>query len=298
MYYAFVAAFISGFSVFLNKFAVKIWINSSTFTTAKNILAMVFLFCLILVLKKLPELKKISKKNWFKLILIGLIGGSIPFLLFFKGLSIASATTAAFLHKTLFIWVALLAIPFLKEKLSRIQIGAFGLLVIGTYLLSAPIKLSFGYGELLIIMATILWAVENIISKTAISDISPTIVGWGRMFFGSVFLIIYLFIIGNTGGLIDFSTTKIEWLLLSGFILFAYVSFWYSSLKYIPVTVASSILTIAAPITAILDSVFITHKIKTPVLLSSLIMTLALIILMRVSKKIMEKTNGRTPAIL
>ena len=49
--------------------------------------------------------------------MIGVIGGSVPFILFFNGLAMASAPSAAFIHKTLFVWVVLLAVPFLGERL-------------------------------------------------------------------------------------------------------------------------------------------------------------------------------------
>lgn len=297
MYYAIIAAFISGFSIFLNKFAVKAWADSSVFTTAKNIAAVVLLSCLILGIKKLPELKGMAKTNWLKLALIGLIGGSIPFLLFFKGLTLASATTAAFIHKTIFIWIALLAVPILKEKLSSLQIGAFGLLATGVFFLSTPVKMSFGYGETLILAATIMWAVENIISKWTIRDISPVIVAWGRMFFGAIFLLIYLASREQLGGLTDFSAGKMWWLAVSGFILFAYVFAWYSSLKYLPVTTASAILAIAAPATAVLDAVFVKHSMKPSVILASLTIAVAAIIIGRASRKIASSISATEKAV-
>jgi len=55
------------------------------------------------------------------LLLIGLVGGSIPFYLYFEGLSKISAINGAIIHKSLVIWVALLAIPFLKENMSKLQ---------------------------------------------------------------------------------------------------------------------------------------------------------------------------------
>ena len=45
------------------------------------------------------------------------IGGSVPFVLFFEGLARATATQAAFIQKTLVVWVALLAVPLLRERL-------------------------------------------------------------------------------------------------------------------------------------------------------------------------------------
>ena len=47
---------------------------------------------------------------------VGVIGGSVPFVLFFEGLARAEATQASFIQKTLVIWVALLAVPLLRER--------------------------------------------------------------------------------------------------------------------------------------------------------------------------------------
>jgi drug/metabolite transporter (DMT)-like permease len=285
IYLALITAFISGLSVFLNKFALSFWTNSSVFTTAKNLIVALFLTSLIIFLKKYSELKTLSKKDWLQLVIIGIIGGSIPFLLFFKALTFLSATTGAFIHKTLFIWVAILAVPILKEKLSKIQIAGLGILILGTFLFSWPIKLKFGLGELLMFLAVIFWAVENIIAKIALRNISPLIAAWGRMFFGSGFLLGYLYFTGEFEQLFVFSPPKIGWLVFLGILLFGYVLTWYSSLKYAPTTVVSSVLTVGAPLTAFLDAVFIKHQIKPIAILSILIIALGIILIIRVYER-------------
>ncbi len=285
IYMPLATAFISGLAVFLNKFAVAFWSNSSVFTTAKNLVVAVLLTSLIFLIKKFSELKNLSRKDWFRLIIIGFIGGSIPFLLFFKGLTISSAINAAFIHKTLFIWVAILAIPFLKEKISKLQILAMGILVWGVYLFSSPLKLTFGYGEFFILLATILWAIENVIAKIALYNLSPSILAWGRMFFGSIFLMVYLAFTGDMGQIFNFSGEKLYWLILSSIILFGYVITWYTALKFLPATTATAILVIAAPITAFLDSIFITHHLKTAILISALIIILGTILIIRLYER-------------
>ncbi len=282
VYLAFLTALVSGFAVFLNKFAVSIWANSSVFTTAKNLVAAVFLISLLVLLKKIPELKNLNKKQWLQLVAIGFIGGSVPFLLFFKGLSLTSATGAAFIHKTLFIWVALLAIPFLKEKISSLQFLALGIIVAGVYLFSSPVEFHFGYGEILVLLATLLWAAENIIAKITLRDIPALMVGAGRMFFGSVFLLLYLLFTGDLGQLFIFGAVKTGWLFLSGIILFGYVVSWYSALKFVPATVVSSILVIAAPLTALLNSIFVTHNFRSSMILPAILILAGVLVLSRI----------------
>lgn len=267
---AFATALISGFAVFFNKFALSFWSNSSIFTIAKNLTAVFFLISLLLVFKKQKELKTLSKKQWFRLVIIGFIGGSVPFLLFFKGLSLTSAINAAFIHKTLFVWVALFAVPILKEKITGLQFLGLPVLFAGIYLFSSPAQFSLGFGELLVLSATLLWAVENIIAKITLKDISSMTVAWGRMFFGSLFLLGFLSATGGVSELFVFSPIKLGWLLLSGLVLFGYVLTWYTALKHAPVTVVSSILVLAAPITAILNSIFITHQFNNSLILPTI----------------------------
>jgi len=116
IYFALLTALISGVSVFLNKFVAAQFKDAYIFTTLKNILVAAALVGVLMIPKIFRELKNLNKKDWLLLILIGLIGGSIPFLLFFKGLTLTSAVSAAFIQKTLFIWVGILAVFFLKEK--------------------------------------------------------------------------------------------------------------------------------------------------------------------------------------
>ncbi len=261
MIFALISALISGFSVFINKFGVTIWHNASVYTTAKNIVAAIFLTALLLAIRNYKELKQLSKITWLKLAGIGFIGGSVPFLLFFTSLTMISAPEAAFIQKTLFLWVALLAFPFLKERLNVIQCMALGILLYGAFLFDTPTHWTMNKGVLLALSATILWAIENIIAKRVLENVSAITLGWARMFFGSIFLLIYLVLTGQTAAVIPSSFQQAGWALLVGGILFLYVTFWYSALAYAPATVVTSILVIAVPITALLNALFVTHAV-------------------------------------
>ena len=80
----------------------------------------------------------------------GSSAAACPFMLFFSGLAIASAPTAAFIHKTLFIWVAVLAVPFLGERLGWFPIAALGVLLAGQVLVAPPTGVGWGTGETMI----------------------------------------------------------------------------------------------------------------------------------------------------
>src|SRR3989344_1621138 len=108
---------ISGAANFFNKIGVTAVKDPILYTTLKNSLVALFLIGFIVAMRQWKEIKKLNKGQLLKLLVIGLVGGSIPFALFFSGLANTSALNASLIHKTLFIWVAILAIPFLKEKI-------------------------------------------------------------------------------------------------------------------------------------------------------------------------------------
>jgi len=246
-------ALISGVSVFLNKFAVMAISNSDVFTTIKNLVLGLILTGIVLTPFLLDKLKKVAKADWLKLGIIGVIGGSVPFLLFFKGLSLTTATSAAFIHKTLFIWVSLLAIYFLREKIGRLQYLALGLLFLGNFILLGFKFMNFGYGEFLVLIATLMWAIEFVIAKKVLKNVDSEIVAWARMFFGAIILLGYLAATSQINNLITLNLNQMYWVIISSVLLLGYVLTWYKALKYLSAVTVTSILVLASPITTCLE---------------------------------------------
>lgn len=149
IYFAFITAFISGISIFLNKFALDVVKPPLYFTSIKNFSVGILIACIILFSRELESIKKLKKKELAYLFLIGVVGGSIPFYLYFTGLSQIPAINGAIIHKTLVIWVAIFAIPFLKEKLSKIQISAVLLLFISNFMIGGFKGFEFSRGKCL-----------------------------------------------------------------------------------------------------------------------------------------------------
>ncbi len=257
----FLTAIVSGASIFLNNFAVQ-GSNPFVFTFLKNAVVAVFLFSLILLLKESSSIKSISRKQLGQLAAIGFIGGSIPFLLFFYALKMTTAINAGFLHKTLFIWATIFAFVFLKEKLSKRFIAAAGLLLAGNFLLFGIS--SFGFAEALILIATFLWAAENVLAKRVLRELSGSIVAFGRMFFGSIFILFFLAFTNQIEPIFALDINQIFWVLISSAFLFAYVFTFYSGLRFLPVHKATAILLLAQPVTAFLSFAFLGKAISLP----------------------------------
>ncbi len=245
---------VSGFSIFINSFGVKEF-DSSLFTFLKNVTVAILLFIIILAAGNFSKLKSLKKKHWIQLIIIGLIGGSIPFLLFFKGLQMATGTTSSFIHKTLFIFASLLALIFLKEKINKGFIIGASLILFGTYFMIKP-NFSFSIGHILILIAVMFWSVENVIAKHTLKEVSGTIVGFGRMFFGSLFILIFLLVIGKVSLINSLNIDHLKWIALTSIFLLLYVFSFYNGLKKIKVSTATAAISIGAPITAFLNFMF------------------------------------------
>ena len=250
----FFTAVVSGFSIFINSFGVK-GFDSSVFTFSKNVVVALFLFSIIIFLNQFNELKKLDRRHWLQLAGIGLIGGSIPFLLFFKGLQMATGTAAGFIHKTMFVYAAVFALLFLKEKLTKgLFFGAL-LLLAGNYFMIRP-DFNLSLGIVFIFIATVLWAAENILAKYVLKELSGTVVAFGRMFFGSLFILVFLLATGKAALVFSMSYNQYLWIALTSIFLLLYVFTYYNGLKAVKVTTASCILALGAPITTLLSFVF------------------------------------------
>ncbi|MFH1172953.1 MAG: DUF6390 family protein, partial [bacterium] len=296
IYLVLMTAMISGLANFANKFGLTaVAKDAYQYTTLKNILVALILSFLVLTPWLWPKLKKITKNDWQTLVLIGLVGGSIPFLLFFKGLSLTSAVSASFIHKTLFIWVAILAWPLLKEKIAKLQFLALGVLLAGVFIFDGFKNFHWGQAEMMILAATLFWAVENVIAKIALKNIEPMVIAWGRMFFGSLILIGFLALTGQAGGLLALNINQLGWLALVSILLTGYVVTWYSALNELPITTVASFLVLAAPITAFLDSALVSHRLATNKIWGALVICLGVLLFWQFKANRPEKSERDDP---
>lgn len=252
---AFGTALISGLAVYLNSFAVRQVPDPAVFTTAKNGVAAVILVALAVAAGGGAGVRTLDRRGWAGLLALGVIGGSVPFLLFFTGLAQASAPSAAFIHKTLFVWVALLAVPLLGERLGWIQVGALATLLAGQTIAAPPRDVAWGTGETLIAAATLLWSIEVIVAKRLLHAVPAAVGAAGRMGIGLFLLLGYLAVSGRLGDLLALTPAAWGWVLLTGLLLAGYVSTWYAALRRAPATVVTSVLVVGAVITAAFQSV-------------------------------------------
>jgi len=248
------AAAISGVSVFVNASAVRQLPDPAVYTTLKNAVAATILLAIALAVVRPGQVRSIDRRGWASLAVIGVIGGSVPFVLFFTGLAQASAPSAAFIQKTLFIWVALLAVPLLGERLGSAQLAALAVLLAGQVLVLNPAGVRWGTGETLIALATLLWAVETVVARRVLRSIPAPAVAAARLGFGLVVLVAYLAVTNKLAVVAGLGPTQVGWVLVTGGLLAGYVGTWFAALRRAPASLVTAVLVVGAPVTAALQA--------------------------------------------
>ncbi|MGA8922122.1 MAG: EamA family transporter, partial [Candidatus Dormiibacterota bacterium] len=86
--FAVLAALVSGVSVYINSLGVKTFSDPVLYTALKDgLVGVILLMPLALSSGWRAEYQKLSARTWAWMIALALTGGSIPFALFFTGLS-------------------------------------------------------------------------------------------------------------------------------------------------------------------------------------------------------------------
>jgi drug/metabolite transporter (DMT)-like permease len=265
-------ALVSGVAVFVNAYGVRALPSPSVYTTAKN-LTTVLLLGLLTVLSVALGHSAVAKRwtrvqrrsgvaarpvtpgTWAAIAFVGIVGGGVAFVLFFDGLGKLAATPAAFLHDSLVVWVGLLALPVLGERPTGWNVAAVGLLVGGEVAIVGGIgHLGASSGTLLVLGATILWAIETVLIKRLLETFSPAAVALVRMGVGSVVLVGYMGVTVGLGPLLGLGAAQWGWILLTGVLLAGYVATWMTALARARALDVTSVLVFSVVVTGLLQA--------------------------------------------
>jgi len=255
-------AAISGVAIWVNSSGVAAYGNATAYTTAKNAASAVVIAAVFLAARRLRGADAVSltrptrPRQWWGLAYVAVLGGAVPFLLFFGGLASTASTQAAFLHKTLIVWVALLAVPLLKERLTPWHGAAIVLLVVGQLGLTGAVAFVPDVGIVMIGAATLMWAVEVIATKRLLVGITPWTVSLARMGGGTLALLAWAAATGALGGVMPRTSSQWAWVALTGVLLAGYVLTWHQALWRAPAVDVTAVLVLGAIVTAVLAGAF------------------------------------------
>ena len=151
-------------------------------------------------------IKSISNKNrnrkYFLLLVTSICGAVIAPSLFFFGLSNTSASDSSILVSGEILFSILLATIFFNEKIIKREIIAVILVLFGIVILTTNIQFSNSFlelniGNILIVGATLFWALDNNISKIISTTIHiPKIIVLKSLIGGSLLFILTMVIFG------------------------------------------------------------------------------------------------------
>jgi drug/metabolite transporter (DMT)-like permease len=245
-------ALISGFSIFVNSFAIAQF-DPFVFTALKNSVVAIFIISLLFLLSRVRELARMGNAEWAKLAVWGAVDGGIAFLLYFYGMKLTNAASASLLQKSMFIFASALAVVILKERINWKQLVACIVVLCGAALLSGA-SYTMGVGEVAMLGAVLLWAAGNVIGKKLLERITPLNVAFGRMFFGSLLMLCFLTATGNAVSFSSFTANHYIWLLLTSALLLAYQLTYFNGLAVLNVSEATSMLVLGAVVTSLLSA--------------------------------------------
>ena len=264
-----VTALVSGVSVFVNGYGVARFDDATTYTTAKNLVAAVLITAIFVAQHRRRTLATATPppatpatatatvpRTRISLAAVAVMGGSVPFVLFFEGLARVSSSDAAFIHKTLVAWVAIGAVLFLGERVAVPHVVAIVLILAGYAHLAGGVGLpEIGSGEALILAATLCWSVEVVLVRSLLRrGVPEMVVGTSRMAGGVAVLLGWAMVRGAFGDLFELSATQWAWVLLTGLLLAGYVVSWHHALARAPAVDVTAVLSTGAVLTAVLNT--------------------------------------------
>jgi len=255
------AAAVSGVAVYVNGEAVGRFPSPTVYTTGKNLVAGILLVGVMVALAQRPQHREpiagpLERSEAAGLAVVAFIGGAVPFVLFFEGLSRATSSDAAFIHKTLVVWVAVLAAIFLREQVTIVHLASVALLVVAQIAVADGVgSLRPGVGEAMILAATLCWSVELILVKRLLETTHPSVVAASRIAGGAGLLTMLLLVTGRLEAIVTLTSSQWAWLALTGSILTVFVSVWFAAIARAQVVDVAAVLVLGAVITGTLDLV-------------------------------------------
>src|SRR5579884_3681725 len=240
--YAVLNAIISGFAVYINNQGVNLFKDSTLYTTLKNgVTGVLLLVPFLLLANQRAELRRLTTRQWRWLVLLAVVWGSVPYALFFWGLQHSDAATGSLLNHVQFIFVAILAVFLLRERLGPVIWLAVPILLAGTALTLNFHQWRWNEGSLMVLLSTVLFAVGVVLAKYLLGSISPLTVMTAKMSIGSLMLFVYVGLTGHLGGVTHLSLTQWEYVVGTGVILLAFTVTAIMALRHASATATSAI---------------------------------------------------------
>ena len=148
--------------------------------------AITALVLLPIVLLDRPKLGGLSRRDWGVVLVLGVFGTVRPMMLYFAALDRIPASTTMLLYRTEPIFVILLSVVVLHQRVAA-PVWVLTLLAVAcSYLIAVgrleppPLQSDAAQGALLVVAATALYAVATLVGKALLDKVPPLTLVWLR----------------------------------------------------------------------------------------------------------------------
>jgi transporter family protein len=256
---------ISGVAIYVNSLGVKMFTDSTLYTALKNaVVGIVLLVALAFSRDARSRLARLAFPQVMLLTVVALIGGSVSYALYFRGLQLSTPVTASLIDHTQFLFVAVFAAAFLGERFGPAVWVALATLLAGLTLGIMVSAVRVDAGVLFISAATVLFAADFILMKYLLRSVPPLIVMVFKMSLGSLLLFAYVAASGRLALVGGLSLLQWEFVVVTGLILLAFTATSVLGLRLASATAVTAIPAGSPIVTTAL--VFVSQKSAIPAL--------------------------------
>ncbi len=227
--------------------------------------------------------KTIPAGLWKYMVLVGIFASGLFIIFRFFGLTLSSGTFATLSQVIITSETAILALIFLREKLSRTFWLLFIIILVAMYLVSVGsfTLTTLHPGDMLILLGASFVAIANILSKLVVNKVPPIFLSEARFLFGLLFLLLTSILFFHSATIFTFSI----WSVISGFFWAINVTAFNFAIKKIGVTLATALLMIAPIYTIILESFFLKQSFNLLQISAALIVVICGILMVIIKNK-------------
>lgn len=205
VFYLTLTAIATGLAAVVNKAGLNAGLNPLSFAFTTTLIAAIIPF--FYVIAGLKEVKRIERKNWLYLIILGMVHTGTSRFTLYIGQSLTSAMNVGFLQKSSVVFTALFAYFMVRERISRSQILPIVIPFVGVFLLSTSGHLQIpGTGDLLIVLTAMQWGLGNSFAKRTMDQVPPNVVSALRIIIGAVFMLVVVFSLMGSNAFVAFSS--------------------------------------------------------------------------------------------
>ena len=220
-------------------------VNPLSFAAFSALFASLILWAIILPSGKWRELKE-KPGDIHKAFLVGLFGTALAYIAYSYGARMSTAINASLITRSEVLYSFVLSYLFLREKITKKQFIFSLIILLGLVLVITQGKIIEPQkGDILLLLTPLFWQMGHTIAKRL--QYSPYLIATLRNTFGGLILLLLTLPFG-----LEFTSLAI----VEGVIIALTQVLWYSSLKLINLSKATSIIT-PAPAVAIALSIFL-----------------------------------------